>query len=606
MKKHKHKNLIADSEKAFSTSPAREYPIRQILPPMLKGHWRQLVVLFVLFLFTAIVEGIGFSLVVPLLQNLLSSTSDATSTNAIQQALSQVTSLIPQEWRLPGLLGLLAIVFLVKSIGLTVSSGMTRWFVNTLRMDWIARSFLAYVKGPYAIVAARPHGEVIQTIIGETDQAARGILLLVEFSARLIQVCVLLILLLLTSWQTTIFVMLLGALVSGLTWSSTHRFSLEAGRTRQVVRRDTTDVVSETITGLRTTKLLDLADRRVKRLRKMLQRYRSVDTKFEVTSGLPSNMVDLIAVIVGAAVILFMTTALNMKIEDVLPTTTLFGLVFLRLAAGSTYLFSKRLQIASSAAPLRAVYEAMELAPEQLPGSAPFPGFSGDIVLEDITLQPEGRPTIFDRLNMRIPAIGLTAIIGPSGSGKTTLVDLIVRLRTPDAGRVLIGGRNVNEFDVRSLRRRVGYLAQEPQLFDGTVAENLMIGRSDATEAEMLEAARMAHVDEFVSTMELGYATELGRAGHLLSGGQRQRLALARELLRNPELYIFDEPTSALDQQSETIINDLINQLSRTHPVVVISHRPDIVLGASVIYRIEKAKAVELNALELTHTQTRR
>ncbi|ARQ00713.1 ABC transporter ATP-binding protein [Pseudorhodoplanes sinuspersici] len=600
MKKQKHTRSAEDSVKQFSTGASEQLPIKQLLPPMLKGHWHQIVALFFAFLFTAIVEGIGFSLVVPLLQTLLSSNPPANSDNFLQLTFSQISQSVPQEWRVPGLLGMLAFVFLVKSISLIASSGMTRWFINTLRMDWTTRSLLAYLKGPYSISASRPHGEVIQTIIGETELAARGVLLLVDFSARCIQAGVLLLLLLLTNWQTTVFVLILGGLASALSWKGAQRFSLEAGQARRELRRDASKLVSETITGLRTIKLLDLATRRAKGLRQMLLHYRSVDTKFEVASGLPGNMIDLIAVIVGAAVILFMTAALKMKIEDVLPTTALFGLVFLRLAASATQLFSKRLQIASSLAPLQAVNEAMGIATEQLPGSVPFPGFSGEIVFDNVSLQPVGRHIIFDHLNMRIPAVGLTAIIGPSGSGKTTLVDLIVRLRKADHGRVLVSGRDVNEFDVRSLRARVGYLSQEPQLFDGTVAENLMMGRPDATEAEMLDVARLAHVDDFVSTMENGYSTELGRAGHLLSGGQRQRLALARELLRNPDLYIFDEPTSALDRDSETIINDLINQLSLTHPVVVISHRQDIILGAKTIYRIENAKAEELDPADFS------
>jgi ABC-type multidrug transport system fused ATPase/permease subunit len=448
-------------------------------------------------------------------------------------------------------------------------------------------------------VAARPHGEVVQTIIGESDFASRGVLLLVEFSARCIQILVLFVLLLLTNWQTTAFIALLGVIAFGLSWGSTHRFSLETGRSRQVIRRDVSDLVNESITGLRTVKLLDLAAARAKWLRKKLRDYRLVDTKFELASGLPSNMIDLIGVVVGAAVILFMTMGLGLRTEEVLPTVALFGLVFLRLAAAAGYLFSKRLQIASSLPPLRAVYDAMLAAPEQTSGSVPFTGFGGDIVLEDIVLQPPGRPTIFDGLTMRIPPTGLTAIVGPSGAGKTTLVDLIVRLREPDRGRVLIGGRDVREFDLRSLRARVGYLSQDPQLFNGTVTENLLLGRPGASEAEMLEAARRAHVHEFVSAMEEGYATPLGRAGFALSGGQRQRLALARELLRNPDLFIFDEPTSALDRETEAIISELINELSRSHPVVIISHRPDVIFGASVIYRIEQGKAVEMSLPEL-------
>jgi ABC-type multidrug transport system fused ATPase/permease subunit len=590
---------IEPDVKKHSAATGAGLSIRQLLPPMLKGHWHQVAILFVVVLFTAVMEGIGFSLVVPLLQNLLSATGDSSGGNTVQRVFSGISLWFPPPWRLAGLLGLLAFVFLIKSLGLITSSGLTRWFVDTLRMDWVARIFTAYAKAPYSVVAARPHGEVVQTIIGETDLASRGVLLLVEFAARCIQITVLLSLLLLTNWQTMLFIAALGALVFGLTWGSTHRFALEAGRSRQLIRRDVSDVVNETITGLRTIKLLDLATSRAKWLRKVLREYRLVDTRFEVASSLPSSMKDLIGVTVGSAIILFMTMGLGLRIDAVLPTLALFMLVFLRLADAAGYVFSKRLQIASSLPQLRAVYDAMITAPEQMPGAVSFPGFSGEIAFEDVVLQPPGRPVIFDGLNLRIAPRGLTAIVGPSGAGKTTLVDLIVRLREPDRGRVLIGGHDVREFDVRSLRARVGYLSQDPQLFNGTVAENLLLGRPGASEAEMLDAARRAYVHEFVSAMAQGYATPLGRAGLMLSGGQRQRLALARELLRSPDLYIFDEPTSALDHETETVIGELINELSNTHPVVIISHRPDVIYGAKRIYRIEHGKAAEMNLPEL-------
>jgi subfamily B ATP-binding cassette protein MsbA len=565
---------------------------------MLAGHWHLAGALFLLLLFTSIMEGIGFSLVIPLLQAMLSP-GEMADGNILQRSLAQLSALMPQDRRIIGLLSLLIVVFTLKSIGLVAASFLTRWFINTLRMSWLASLFLATMRAPYSETAARPHGETLQNIVGETEAAARGVLLVIEFAARAIQITVLVTILLLANWQATLFVLAIGALAFALSWRNTGRFSLQAGTMRQEIRQQANDVVSESITGLRTVKLLDIADARTEQLRRMLRDYRRVDSLFEVISNLPSNMIDLIAAMVGSAVVLFMTLALGLRIEEAIPTTALFGLVFMRLASASGYLFSRRLSITTSLPSLWVVHDMLRIAPEQTPGSVPFTGFGGDIVLEDIVLQPPGRQTIFDGLNMRIAPKGLTAIVGPSGAGKTTLVDLIVRLREPDRGRVLIGGRDIREFDVRSLRARVGYLSQDPQLFNGTVADNLLLGRPDATEGEMLEAARHAHVHEFVSAMEQGYATPLGRAGLLLSGGQRQRLALARELLRNPDLYIFDEPTSALDRETETIIGELINELSRTHPVVIISHRPDVIFGAHVIYRIEQGKAVQMSLPEL-------
>ena len=559
----------------------------KLLPMMLAGSWRYVYALFGLILFTAIMEGVGLSLIIPLTQTMVTPSEVSGGGNAIQRVLSHISTLFPERWQLPGLLGLVTVVFLVKSLGLVASSGLSRWFVDILRAKWVADVFVSYTRIPYSAVSVRPHGEIVQNIVGETEIAARTILLLIEYAARILQMLVLLLVLFLASAEATLFVLLLGLLGFGLSWRATKLFSLDNGLKKQMLRLEANDLVSEGITGLRTLKLLDIAETRAKRLRKILRQFARLNTKFGVISELPSNTTDLVAVII------FMTIGLGMESRDAVPTMALFAVVFLRIAGSASFLFSKRLQIASSLPSLSSVYAILSTAPEQVPGSEPFPGIKGPIVFEDLIVRPPGRQTIFDGLRMTIPPVGLTAIVGPSGSGKTTLVDLIVRLREPDGGRILIDGRNIRDFDVRSLRKRVGYLSQDPQLFNGTVAENIRLGRVDATDDEMRSAAERAHVHDFVSAMPLGYDTPLGRGAVTLSGGQRQRLALARELLRDPDLYIFDEPTSALDHEAEAVIGELVHQLSKTHPVVIISHRPDVIFGANVIYRIEDGKALQ-------------
>jgi ATP-binding cassette subfamily B protein len=134
-------------------------------------------------------------------------------------------------------------------------------------------------------------------------------------------------------------------------------------------------------------------------------------------------------------------------------------------------------------------------------------------------------------------------------------------------------------------------------IFNDTVADNVTLG-ADLPVPRIWRALRLARAEDFVRALPDGLDTRVGERGTTLSGGQRQRLALARELLRNPDLFIFDEPTSALDQETEAIIGELLNELSHTHPVIIISHRPDVIFGASVIYRVEQGKAVQMSLPE--------
>ena len=572
-----------------------QHGFAKVVPPLLRGRWRYVSLLFGLFLFTAILEGFGFSLVIPLLQTILPGATDPGGSNLLQRGFASAMERVPSEWRTGGLLALFVVVFLVKSLGMIASAGFARWFVDRLRMDWSTRCFLAYVNAPYAKAVGRSHGEIVQNIIGETNQAASGVLLVILFAARSIQIFVLTLVLLLANWQATIFFLLLAAIGFALTWRSTRVFSLGTGRVRQRIRRQVSEIVNEAINGLRTVKLLEIGGSRAKRLKKILYEYAWLDTKFEVLSGLPSNVKDLLAVIAGCGVIGFMTMVLGLNITEVLPTLSLFGVIFVPLLRAVSDMFAKIAQITTSLPPLNSVYQNLREPPEQLPGGAPLSRISGDIKIEDIVLRPTGRQKIFDGLTLVIPPVGLTAIVGPSGSGKTTLVDLIVRLREPDSGRIFINGRDIREFEVRSLRSRISYMSQEVQLFNGTVAENLRFGRADASDTELVEAVKRAHAYEFIAAMPQGFESPLGRGGVMLSGGQRQRLSLARELLRDPDLYIFDEPTSALDRDAEVIIGELINELSKTHPVIIISHRPDVIFGARIIYRIENGKAVEVD-----------
>ncbi|KAL1867121.1 ATP-binding cassette permease mdl1 [Diaporthe australafricana] len=199
----------------------------------------------------------------------------------------------------------------------------------------------------------------------------------------------------------------------------------------------------------------------------------------------------------------------------------------------------------------------------------------GPIKFTNVSFAYPTRPavTIFNGLNFDIPSGSNVCIVGPSGGGKSTVASLLLRFYNPTEGAITINGENINDLNVKSLRRRIGMVAQEPVLFSGTVAENIAYGKPQATHAEIVTAARKANCG-FISDFPEGLETQVGARGAQLSGGQKQRLAIARALLKDPDILILDEATSALDAESETLVNAALAQLLKgRNTTISIAHR---------------------------------
>lgn len=197
----------------------------------------------------------------------------------------------------------------------------------------------------------------------------------------------------------------------------------------------------------------------------------------------------------------------------------------------------------------------------------------GDIVLENVGFAYDHNKKVLDGVNLSIEAGKTIAFVGPSGAGKTTICSLIPRFYDVNEGSIKIDGIDIREMTKESLRRNIGIVQQDVFLFTGTVKENIAYGKLDATDEEIVEAARRAHLEDFIHSLPDGYETEIGERGLKLSGGQKQRLAIARMFLKNPPILILDEATSALDTETELIIQKALNELAKNRTTLIIAHR---------------------------------
>ncbi|MGE6257718.1 ABC transporter ATP-binding protein [Heyndrickxia sporothermodurans] len=206
-------------------------------------------------------------------------------------------------------------------------------------------------------------------------------------------------------------------------------------------------------------------------------------------------------------------------------------------------------------------------------GAMEVPYLQGDILFEDVTFSYDEHKPVLQGINLNIEAGETIAFVGPSGAGKTTICSLIPRFYDVNEGSIRIDGMDLRKMTKQSLRSQIGIVQQDVFLFTGTLRENIAYGKLDATEEEIIEAARRAHLEEFIESLPFGYETQIGERGLKLSGGQKQRIAIARMFLKNPPILILDEATSALDTETERIIQQALNELARNRTTLIIAHR---------------------------------
>ena len=226
-------------------------------------------------------------------------------------------------------------------------------------------------------------------------------------------------------------------------------------------------------------------------------------------------------------------------------------------------------------------------------GTEPLTGFHDTISVEHVSFAYEKDETVLDRVSLDVRRGEVTAIVGASGSGKSTLVDLVARFYDPDQGRILVDGVDLRRFRLADLRERVAVVNQHTFLFNDTVRHNIAYGLDNVDEDALREAASEANALEFIDKLPLGFDTVLGERGARLSGGQRQRIAIARALLRDPDLLILDEATSALDSVSEKLVQESMERLMEGRTVIVIAHRLSTVEGADQVVVLEDGRIVE-------------
>jgi ATP-binding cassette, subfamily B, bacterial len=241
------------------------------------------------------------------------------------------------------------------------------------------------------------------------------------------------------------------------------------------------------------------------------------------------------------------------------------------------------------------VFEIMEEESDLKEGSRVFPngGVKGEVSWNEVSFQYIPSQLVLRRVDLNVRPGQKVAIVGRTGAGKSTLVSLLPRFYDPQSGRVTIDGIDIREFQLKSLRRQIAMVLQPPLVFPLTIRENLIYGRPEATEEEVVNAARLARIHETIVTLPEGYDTVVGEQGATLSEGEKQRLTIARAILFNAPILILDEPTSSVDAETEALIMEGLQELTAGRTTFIIAHRLSTVRQADLIVVVRGGKIVE-------------
>ncbi len=360
---------------------------------------------------------------------------------------------------------------------------------------------------------------------------------------------------------------------------------------------DITSVIQETISGVKIVKAFGTEGYENKKFRKETQGYFRLVLRITRIRNLSAPIAESLSVMVGVVIIYYGgTLALS---QNEIKASEFLGFLFsiFQLLPPIKELSGVNNRIQESSAAGDRIFDIIDTKPDifDKEGAESLPGFSSDIKFENVKFAYPDAPeeTVLDDINFTIRKGEVVALVGPSGGGKSTLVDLIPRFYDVTGGSIRIDEKDIRDVKMDNLRKFIGIVTQETILFNDSIRNNISYGSTIFSESDIYEAAKIANAHKFISEMPNGYETEIGERGVKLSGGQRQRLAIARALLKNPDIMIFDEATSALDNESEKLVQEALDRLMKSRTVVVIAHRLSTIKNADKILVLEKGKIVQ-------------
>jgi subfamily B ATP-binding cassette protein MsbA len=427
-------------------------------------------------------------------------------------------------------------------------------------------------------------GEVESSVVGALEGWVRDPLtILLNFTV-----------LFLISPQLTLFVLLfipvVGFIIGRVSRSLKHQSTEVAQKSSDAI-----SVLDETLTGLRVIKAFNVESLLRNRFFSINQDLLLSKNRIGYKRDLASPMSETLGVMVFCG-ILYFGGRLVLSGGIALPAALFINylILFYNIITPAKALSTSFSNMQKGSAAIARIEEVLQTpnTVDDNPAGKKLDAFQDSIELRNVSFDYDGVP-ILKNINLKVSKGKTVALVGSSGAGKSTLADLVPRFHDVSNGELLIDGVNIKDYSLQSVRNQISIVTQEPILFNDSIENNIKIGKQDATDAEIADAAHIANAHNFITKKEAGFRTNIGDRGNKLSGGERQRMTIARAIVKNPPILILDEATSSLDTESERLVQDAINNMMQNRTSIVIAHRLSTIRHADEIIVLQKGEIVE-------------
>ena len=550
---------------------------------------------FMLLILLAILVGFLESLNVAIIYPIL---SDSLNVNPVDNPFLQFINVFTKFIPFGDVLIKYCIIFIIVAFLVFIGKIFYFYFAEKLTgqivIDAKKKIFNKCMNSDYQFFIDNKQGEVLYKTAVAPNQVATLLNLLATISVELFLTASVFALLISMTWKGTLLIIIGGVLYYYLTKYLSKRVSYLSGTKELESAQAETVVINEYTTGSKQIKVFRTFPYWKEIYDKAVHTFWKYHRKGAFWARVPEVLLIFLVYLSIGGVVVFIKLTNPDSFTWMLPIIGTMGFAIFILMPKITTFGRYRMQFMHHLPSVEAVFQMLHDKSycKIKNGTNKFTGLKNSIELKDVKFTHKKRDKILNDVSLKVKKNEITALVGPSGSGKSTVVNVMLRLFDVDKGGVYVDGVNIKELEINSFLKKIGFVSQETFIHNATVKENIAFGEKFSDE-EIIEAAKLADIHEFINSLPDKYDTLVGDRGTRLSGGEKQRVAIARAMIRKPEILILDEATSSLDNISENVVQKAINNVSKNCTTFVIAHRLSTIQNADMIYVIDGGRIVE-------------